>query len=111
MNTVDSISLRFDTKGDNARTIQAVQDGHNVGTPKLILTRLRDGLRLGKMRDAIRNGIGYPRHHVANTNIRHKIAKQKGILVANRARERAIARQHLLSLGNMDVPTWHERTP
>ena len=55
----------------------------HIGIPELMLTRLREGLRLGKVRNAVRNGIGDARDHIAHEDIRNHAAKQKGIAVAH----------------------------
>ena len=72
-----------------------------------MLTRLRDGLRLGKVRNAVRDGIGDARDHIAHEDIRNHAAKQKGIAVAHTIGKRAGTRQQSFRLSDMNIPTWH----
>ena len=79
----------------------------HIGIPELMLTRLRDGFRLGKVRNAVRDGIGDARDHIAHEDIRNHAAKQKGIAVAHAIGKRTGALQQTLRLSDMNVPTWH----
>ena len=72
-----------------------------------MLTRLRDGLRLGKMCDAVRDGIGNTGNHIAHKDIWNHAAKQKGIAVAHAIGKRTGALQQTLRLSDMNVPAWH----
>ena len=79
----------------------------HIGIPELVLTRLRDRLGLGKVRNAVRDGIGDARDHIAHENIRNHAAKQKGIAVAHALGKRTGALQQTLRLSDMNVPAWH----
>ncbi len=85
----------------------AVKQRRHIGIPELVLARLGDRLRLGKMRDAVRDGIGDARDHIAHENIRNHAAKQKGIAVAHAIGKRTGALQQTLRLSDMNVPAWH----
>lgn len=85
----------------------ALEQRRHIGIPKLLFARLGDRLGLGKMRDAIRNGIGNARNHIAHKNVRDHAAKQKGIAVAHVIGKRAGARQQPFRLSDMNIPTWH----
>ena len=79
----------------------------HIGIPELMLTRLRDRLGLCKVRNAVRDGIGDARDHIAHEDIRNHAAKQKGIAVAHAIGKRTGALQQTLRLSDMNVPAWH----
>ncbi len=94
-------------RGSRRTNRRPFEQRRHIGVPKLMLARLRDRLRLGKMRDTVRNGIGDARDHIAHEDIRNHAAKQKGIAVAHALGKRTGALQQTLRLSDMNVPTWH----
>ena len=108
MHPIESLAL-LDNRGRGSRRTnrRPFEQRCHIGIPELMLTRLRDGLGLGKMRDAIRDGVGDARDHIAHEDIRNHAAKQKGIAVAHAIGKRTGALQQTLRLSDMNVPAWH----
>lgn len=94
-------------RGSRRTNRRPFEQRRHIGVPKLMLARLRDGLRLGKVRNAVRDGIGDARDHIAHEDIRNHAAKQKGIAVAHVIGKRASTRQQSFRLSDMNIPTWH----
>ena len=68
-------------------------------------------LGFGEMRDAVRNGLGYPWNHVAHADVGDKVAEQECVLIAHRMRQRAFAREHVLRMSYVYVPARHTVSP
>ena len=99
----------FDNRGRCSRRTRrrTFKQRRHIGVPKLMLAWLRNGLGLGKVRDAIRDGVGNTGNHVPHKNVRNHAAKQKGIAVAHVIGKRAGTRQKSFRLSDMNIPTWH----
>ena len=108
MHPIESLAL-LDNRGRVSRRTnrRPFEQRRHIGVPKLMLARLRDRLGLCKVRNAVRDGIGDARDHIAHEDIRNHTAKQKGIAVAHALGKRTGALQQTLRLSDMNVPAWH----
>ena len=108
MHPIESLAL-LDNRGRGSRRTnrRPFEQRCHIGIPELMLTRLGDRLGLCKVRNAVRDGIGDARDHIAHEDIRNHAAKQKGIAVAHAIGKRTGALQQTLRLSDMNVPAWH----
>ena len=108
MYPIESLAL-LDNRGRGSRRTnrRPFEQRCHIGIPELMLTRLGDRLGLCKVRNAVRDGIGDARDHIAHEDIRNHAAKQKGIAVAHAIGKRTGALQQTLRLSDMNVPAWH----
>ena len=108
MHPIESLALLGNRgRGSRRTNRRPFEQRRHIGVPKLMLARLRNGLGLGKVRNAVRDGVGDAGNHIAHKNVRNHAAKQKGIAVAHVIGKRAGTRQQSFRLSDMNIPTWH----